>query len=171
MNESEELLLNEFVSDIIPKRGFLKNFPHDVANDSSYLVEEMHLAIQNNDDYRFELLWPLLWLLPEDKYPVNLLNELLIYPHHDQHQLIAKILQEQKHPSTLPFVQQALDSGFDYLKYTGSDDRVIAKWFSWILAEINTPVSIEMLQQYSASPNEGIRTEMKYRLKQIGIAS
>lgn len=47
---------------------------------------------------------------------VAVLNELLITPGHQRHQEIAKLLQDLKSPSTVPFVRKALESNFDYLE-------------------------------------------------------
>ncbi|MCW3465963.1 HEAT repeat domain-containing protein [Chitinophaga nivalis] len=102
-----------------------------------------------------------------DDTAIALLNELLITPGHYQHQAIAKLLQDIKSPTTIPFVKQALESHFDYLEYTCSDDNVIAKWFSWLLYEIGTPDAIHLIAQYTQSTNEGIRYEMSYRLNKI----
>jgi hypothetical protein len=58
---------------------------------------------------------------------LDFLNELLLNPQHRSHQVVARILQQIKSPSSLPFVRQALDTHFDYLAYTCSEPRVIAQ--------------------------------------------
>lgn len=102
-----------------------------------------------------------------DESKVDLLNELLVSPKHYLHQMIAMTLQQIKSPSTIPFVKMALDSNFDYLEYTCSDHEVIAKWFSWILFSINTKEAISLIEEYSKCSNEGIRNEMRYRLRKV----
>jgi hypothetical protein len=97
----------------------------------------------------------------------NILNELLIYPHHRCHQAIARTLQDIASPSTVSFVQKALDSNFDYLAYTYSEDETITKWFSWLLFSIGTDEAIAMIEEYSHSTNQGISKEMRYRLNRI----
>lgn len=99
---------------------------------------------------------------------IDVLNELLVISGHYLHQQIAKTLQDVKSPSTIPFVKRALDSGFGYLEYTCSEPQVIAKWFSWILFEIGTDASINLMEQYANSSNEAIRSEMVYRLSKFG---
>lgn len=98
---------------------------------------------------------------------INILNDLLIEPGHRQHQLIARILQSAKDPSTIPFIRKALESNFDYLQYTCSEPEVIAKWFSWLLSSIGTEEAISLMEEYTKCPNEGISSEMKYRLAKI----
>jgi hypothetical protein len=98
---------------------------------------------------------------------IELLNELLITKGHKRHQLIAKILQDVKSPSTIPFARRALESNFDYLEYTCSDSDAIAKWFSWLLFSIGTEDAIELIREYTQSADDGISEEMIYRLSKI----
>lgn len=53
--------------------------------------------------------------------------------------------------------------------YTGSDDEVIAKWFSHALAEIGTAEAIEVIKEFCADDNAGIAEEMRYRVKKLAI--
>jgi site-specific recombinase len=108
-------------------------------------------------------------LAVSDELPDNtdILNELLLHPKHRSHQRIAKKLQGIADPSTVPFVRKALASNFDYLAYTCSDDATIAKWFSWLLYAIATDDAIALMLEYSASDNEEINKEMRYRLQKI----
>lgn len=167
MTESEEILLSEFQIGAITEATFLRSFPHGVDEDGAYVIREMMQAINENDPYRVDLLLPLVWLLPEQKHPVEVLNELLVYPHHHQHQRVAKALQNIKSPSTIPYVERVLDSNFSFLAYTASVDHVIAKWFSWLLAEIGTNEALEVMRRHSLSRNQGIREEMRYRLSKV----
>jgi hypothetical protein len=81
---------------------------------------------------------------------------------------VAKALQDHvKSSSSIPFVEQALATRFDYLTYTCSDSGVIAKWFSWLLFEIGTPEAIAVMRRYADDPDEGIREEMRYRLAKV----
>ena len=105
--------------------------------------------------------------LSNSELDINILNSLLIEPGHHQHQLIAKILQDAKNPSSIPFVRKALETNFDYLGYTCSEPEVIAKWFSWLLFSIGTEEAINLIEEYTKSPNEGISSEMKYRLAKV----
>jgi site-specific recombinase len=108
-------------------------------------------------------------LAASDDLPDNtdVLNELLLNPNHRSHQRIVKRLQGIADPSTVPFVRKALESNFDYLAYTCSDDAVIAKWFSWLLYAIATDDAIALMIAYSTSDNEEINKEMRYRLQKI----
>jgi hypothetical protein len=167
MTENEELLLSELSGRILSEKNFIRNFPHDVVHDSSYIVDQISEAIKSDNSYRLDLLMQLIWLCQDKSSLTPILNELLIYPHHYRHQEIARLLQKNKNPSTIPYVRKALDSGFNYLAYTGSNDRSIAKWFSWLLSDIGTSEAISVIKEYSRSQNEEIRQEMNYRLSKI----
>ena len=43
---------------------------------------------------------------------IDILNQLLVTPNHHQHQGIAKTLQDLKNPSSIPFAEKALASGY-----------------------------------------------------------
>lgn len=98
---------------------------------------------------------------------IDILNRLLVNPNHRSYQYIAKFLQDIKSPSTIEYVRIALDSNFNYLEYTCSKPEVTAKWFSWLLASINTKESIDLIEEYTKSENEGISKEMIYRLDKV----
>lgn len=72
--------------------------------------------------------------------------------------------------TTVPFVRKVLESNFDHLEYSCSETGVIAKWFSWLLFAIGTDEAIELMKEYSSSPDEGIRNEMLNRLKKVDSA-
>ena len=96
--------------------------------------------------------------------PVDVLNDLLVSDLHRQHQQVARVLQLARDPSTVPFAEASLRRGFSRLAYTASDDGVIAKWHSWLLADIGTPDAIQLLQEYARSDNPQIAEAMTYRL-------
>lgn len=98
---------------------------------------------------------------------VDLLNELLLNNFHRQHQYIAKTIQYLKTPSSVPFINKVLESNFEDIPYTGSDSYSMAKWFSWVLYEIGTKEAIEVIEKHANSKDEGIREEMRYRLKKL----
>lgn len=99
--------------------------------------------------------------------PIELLNDLLVYPGHHEHQQVAFELQTRADRSTTPFIRAVLDSGFEFLDYTASEDGVIAKWLSWVLAEIGTPEAIGVLREFSRSPNTQVAEQMTYRLRRL----
>ena len=99
--------------------------------------------------------------------PIALLHDLLLMPGHNNHQRVAFEMQGRADPSSLPVVRQVLDQGFSRFAYTCSEDAVIAKWFSQILARIGTPEAVGMLGTYSASKNRGMAEEMQYRQKRF----
>ncbi len=99
--------------------------------------------------------------------PVDLLNELLLADGHQQHQRVAYALQKRGHPSTVAFVIRSLAVGFERLAYTCSEDSVIAKWHSWLLAGVGTDEAIDVLRRYSRSSNPQIADAMAYRLAKL----
>lgn len=116
---------------------------------------------------RGEELDSLLEELDLQTLPVALLNELLVMPGHQQHQQVAFALQWLGDPSTLPYAARALAMGFDHLQYTASENDVIAKWFSWLLAGIEAPGADALLQQYACSDDPDIAAEMRYRISKL----
>ncbi len=97
----------------------------------------------------------------------DLFQQLLVLPGHHHHQEVAMELQQTGDPSTISYVRQVFAQGFDYLDYTCSDSDAIAKWFSHLLWKIGTPEALALIEEYAEHPDEGIREEMRYRLKRI----
>ncbi|MBX0289386.1 hypothetical protein K3G63_02995 [Hymenobacter sp. HSC-4F20] len=98
---------------------------------------------------------------------MDLLHQLVLVPHHYQHQYIVRSLQLLGNPRSVPVLRTALETNFDYLAYTGSKRRVIAKWFSWALHDIGTPEAIQTMRQFAEIGKKGIRKEMRYRLGKL----
>jgi hypothetical protein len=169
MTEIEKRLLADLNYGKITVADLLERFPVDLQNNSVYIRNEVKEAINSRDSNSVEDAMSLIWLSGDPSRFTDLLNELLVNPDHISHQRIAKTLQDIKSPTTVPFVRKVLETNFDYLQYTSSDDEVIAKWFSWLLAEIGTKDAINLMQEYGSSTNAGIKKEMLYRLKRIGI--
>ena len=102
-----------------------------------------------------------------DASKVDTLNKLLVTSGHHRHQEVAFELQQLGLDSTIPYVKQALDMGFDHLEYTASEDGTIAKWYSHLLSSIGSKSAIELIREYSDSTNNEVAKEMLYRLKRI----
>jgi hypothetical protein len=167
MLEADKKLLHDFYDGDISAEACRNSFSVDLKSDLAFTKTTIENNIRNDNSSELNLLIPLIWLAENDFYFTDLLNKLLINPHHKSHQQIAKALQGIASPTTVPFVQKALETNFDYLNYTCSDSDVIAKWFSWILFKIGTTDAIKMIKEFTHSPNEGIAKEMLYRLKKI----
>lgn len=167
MDAEQDLLLWELENGDVTPSGFLKRFSVDIINDVDFVKSEIRAKMSSPDPYELDRLLNLLWLSGDYNRYVDLLNELLVCPNHYSHQHIARVLQKLKDPSTIRYVKIALDSNFKYLEYTCSEDSAIAKWFSWILFEIGTEDSIQMLKDYTKSENESIRQEMTDRLSKL----
>ncbi|WP_223572502.1 hypothetical protein [Xanthomonas citri] len=52
-------------------------------------------------------------------------------------------------------------------EYTCSEPGVIAKWFSHALADIYTPESIAVIEEFAKCSDPEIAEEMTYRLRRI----
>jgi len=168
MTEDQKRQLIEYYCGRITIDRLAKNFPVDPRADDAYVRGEVRNAIQTSNPDEINPSIYLIWASGNVVAFTDLLNELLINPNHTQHQYIAKALQDHvRSPSSIPFIEKALASHFDYLSYTYSDSGVIAKWFSWLLYEIGTPEAIAVMQRYTEDPDEGIRKEMTYRLNKF----
>jgi hypothetical protein len=141
-----------------------QQFPEEQFFDREYIEKSVRNSIETNINLDEASI--LVQLANYDDF-TELKNKLLIIPGHREHQSITKDLQDIGDPSSIPFIEQILENGFDYLSYTCSEDAVIAKWFSYALWSIGTPEAIALIEKYSKSSNEGIREEMLYRLKRI----
>ncbi len=97
----------------------------------------------------------------------DILNQLLLVPFHYKHQYIARKIQDLKVTSSVPFIRKVLESKFEGIPYNGSDSYSMAKWFSWALYCIGTEEAIEVIKDHANSEDEGIREEMRYRLKKL----
>jgi len=167
MTETDKQLLIELEYGVISQAIFLKRFSVDIKNDAVFVQKEMEAAIKTGDSDEIQMTISLIWLAGDHYRFLDLLNELLINPNHQGHQTIGRALQEIANPATIPFVQKALDTNFDYLEYTCSETSAIAKWFSWLLYAIGTKEAVDVIKKYSLSANTGIKEEMLYRLKKI----
>jgi HEAT repeat protein len=167
MTSLERKLITELRDQRISPAEFQEKFPLERYYDKKHFAVEVEEATIRKDKEGIELLILLLWPLWRDHEYIDTLNKLLLSPYHQRHQEIARKLQKIKSPTSIPFVRKALESNFTYLAYTCSESGVIAKWFSWILAEIGTEEAVELLNEYSHSSDEGVRSEMLYRLERI----
>ncbi|RTQ51500.1 hypothetical protein EJV47_06780 [Hymenobacter gummosus] len=134
-----------------------------------HVEAEVRAAMGQSDPDELDLALNLLWLYNDDAQFIDLLNLLLLVPHHWSHQVVARTLQDVASPSSIPFIRAALESTFDYLEYTASEPGVIAKWFSWALCSIGTPEAIQTIRDFTTRGRKGVRREMRYRLQQMGL--
>ena len=130
-------------------------------------LEKFKTALQSKDQNQIDKVVYLIEPSFLDSETISILNELLTDPNHRSHQRVIWLLQKAKSPSTVPYIKRALETNFDYLEYTYSESGVIAKWFSWALAEIGTEQAILLMKEYTNSPDEGIKNQMLYRLNKI----
>ncbi len=165
MNDLQQNLLEDWELGQVSEETLLADFGIDLKQNTHFVVEEIEQAIQNKNADQLDLCINLIWLSGNCKRYIDLLNRLLLVPHHWSHQAITQNIQDIAHPSSIPFIKKVLESNFEYLDYTGSESAAIAKWFSWALASIGTPEAIDVLKEFSHSSNKGIAQEMQYRLR------
>lgn len=133
-----------------------------------YILDEMAIAIDASDWEAWYTLLAMARTIEPREAKADVLHSLLRMPGHELHQEITRELQDLGSPSSVPCIRSMLEGGLDFFAYTGSDDVVIAKWFSHALASIGTPEAIELIREYTGSDNDGIASEMRYRLGKLG---
>jgi hypothetical protein len=138
-----------------------------MKNNPEILISKIEKAISKNDNESLQTLLEEFELVEMSAKFIPILNRLLLHKNHKKHQFITRCIQDLKSPTSISFIQKALETNFDYLQYTCSEEVVIAKWFSHALAKIGTKEAINLMKFYSKSENEGIKTEMMYRLNKI----
>jgi lipopolysaccharide biosynthesis regulator YciM len=132
-----------------------------------YILGEMATAVEEGDRDAWNTLLDMTLAINDQQVRVDILNNLLIMPGHDRHQAITWEIQKTQSPSSIPYIEQMLKSGFTDLEYTCSENETITKWFSHALASIHTPEAIELIKRFSHSDDPGIAKEMAYRLAKI----
>jgi hypothetical protein len=133
-----------------------------------FVLSEMRSAITRRDWEAWYTLLEMSRSIAEPRIKADVLNHLLVMPGHQLHQEVTRAIQLLRSPSSIPYIRTMLESGFETLKYTCSEDGAIAKWFSHALADINTPESIALIREFASSGNRDIAEEMRYRLERIG---
>ncbi|HLP19631.1 MAG TPA: hypothetical protein VK174_04990 [Chitinophagales bacterium] len=129
------------------------------------IIEQIREAMRSADTYKVDEAIDLLYISDRIAPFIDLINDLLLFPHHHRHQEITRLIQQAQSASSIEFIRKALLTNFDYLQYTCSDDGPIAKWFSHALFDIGTEEAINVIREFAQSPNEEIRFEMNYRLE------
>jgi hypothetical protein len=169
MTRLEKRLLTQWQNAEITTESFKEQFPIDLNYAVDFIISEIYKILKSNKKGELNNLIQLINFC-ENKAPLTyILNELLIEPNHKSHQFIAKLIQENKSPSSIPYIKAALESRFSYLQYTCSESEVIAKWFSHALASIGTEEAINCIKKFAQSSDEGIKKEMNYRLVKLKI--
>jgi len=105
--------------------------------------------------------------IPDRAVRARTLGELLLMSNHRHHQGVTMAMQQLADPAGIAAIRARLDTGFDDLAYTCSDDIVIAKWFSHALWKIGTPEAIALIRRHASSANAQVAEEMTYRLERI----
>lgn len=169
MDAQVKQLLRDFALGNINPEQFRGGLPAGIQLTKEYVSAEINAAIDQPEREELNHAIRLLWVFTEHEEVLDVLHRLLLTPHHYHHQYITKSLQNIGSPSSLPFIRTVLESDFGYLKYTASEPEVIAKWFSWALRSIGTPEAIQTIRDFAQSTNKGIRREMRYRLRKMGL--
>ncbi|UOD32486.1 hypothetical protein INH39_13010 [Massilia violaceinigra] len=132
-----------------------------------YILSEMQIAIAEDDWEAGHVLIAMTVDVANQKLRADILNNLLIMPGLTLHQEVTRWIQDIGHPSSTPYIREMLERGYDALQYTAYSDEGITKWFSHALSCIDTPESIALIREFASSPNTGIATQMRHRLKRI----
>jgi hypothetical protein len=168
MNLKEKKILQQVVHGQISVEDFHTSFPIDVRKNKAFVISEITNALTSKANKDLDLYINLIWLSGNCSDFTLTLNELLLSTQHRHHQFVAKCIQGNRDPSSIPYIDKALAKGFKHLDYTCSEPQVITKWFSWALYSIGTTEAIAIIKKYAASNNEGIKSEMTYRLSKMG---
>ena len=166
MTISQIQILDKYSRGEVSLSKCIRIFGTQITN-IAFVKNEIKYALESKDEELIERSIFLMWFSTDLKDFIDELNTLLVNPYHISHQVIAKHLQDLKGPKSIPFVEIALNSKFDYLSYTCSNSDAIAKWFSWILFSIGTNEAVDLMKDFVNSKDEGIKNEMIYRLKKV----
>jgi len=165
MTEQEIEILSKYSNYEIPFEDLKPEIKFDKLQDLEYVSSYIEEALKSNNENLTKAACAIYFYFNDKKKLEKYLNQLIINPNHWSHQRLVKHLQDDlKYPSSVQYIRKALESNFDYLQYTYSDDGVIAKWFSHALHSIGTKEAIELMKEYSKSANHQIKDEMRYRL-------
>ncbi|TDR42997.1 hypothetical protein DFR29_1071 [Tahibacter aquaticus] len=143
------------------------NSSHDAALQK--LLGEMAAAVACLDREAAEQVLESVQTVEPESVRVDVLNQLLLMTGHELHQKVAWEIQQLGSPSSVPFIRQVLERGFEPFDYTFSESGVIAKWFSHALAAINTPESIALIREFTRSEDKEVAEEMAYRLERLSL--
>lgn len=132
------------------------------------VLREMGAAIAEGDWQATYALLAFTRDISDPSERVEIFNNLLVMPGgHELHQEVTREIQHLRSPSSVPYIRQMLEDGFQMLEYTCSEPGVIAKWFSHTLGDINTPASIALIKEFATSGAPEVAEEMAYRLRRL----
>ena len=133
-----------------------------------YLLEEMPFAIERGSWDSQRTLFGMSCAIRDPDIKAYLLNRFLLMPGHVFHEEVAQEIRELASPSSVPFIRQMLEDGFDMLDYTSAKPAVIARWFSEALGAIGTPEALALMREFSNTRDRDIASEMRRRLRRLG---
>jgi hypothetical protein len=165
MTQKEIEILAGYNDPSVSMKALDKEIRTDTLQDEAWVISFFEKALGSDDEIWLKAACSVYWCFEQKERLEQYFNQMIINPYHCQHQALVKHLQDDlKYPSAVPYIRKALESNFDYLEYTNSEDGVIAKWFSHALHAIGTKEAIDLIKEFASSPNRGIRDEMRYRL-------
>ena len=164
MDKTVRKLLKKYAGDPLMQR---QSVGIEEASIKDFVLEEMRAASTDGDWDACLALLSLARGIADPQRKAEVLNSMLVMPEHRIHQEVTMEIQRLAHHSSVPYIRKILESNFETLAYTCSDDEVLAKWFSHALAKIGTPESISLIREFAASANSGIAHEMRYRLAKV----
>lgn len=169
MDDATRAALDAHLGGALGREALLAGPAGALVRDPERLEATLRAALAAGDDDELDLAIELLWLAGDPTPQRELLEALLLHPGHHHHQAVTRALQRIASPASVPALRRALAAGFDHLGYTCSEPAVIAKWFSWALAEIGDDAAIAALREHAASRDPEVAAEFRYRLRRLGL--
>ena len=135
-----------------------------------YFQREFEELLKNQNE---ELVEPLVFLpriFGLERMFISYYNRLLVESWHFEHEQLIDFIKVFKDDSSIPFIEQAIKSNFEYMDCDINDCEGTT-FFSfirkcmWGLAEINTQEALDLLRVFSDSENPVIRQNAKNQLK------
>jgi hypothetical protein len=167
MNETIRYLSVQFQKREISKDEFINKLPLDLKTDS-FKLRGLFMSIM--DDRSSEDLiraLTIMWLLKKEGEQLDILNRLLIESWHTRHEDIIHEIQKRKKSSSVPYIKEAMQKQYDYLKSYGTGLRQFINQCGHALVSIGTKEALDVIYELAESKSPILRDEMLYRISRI----
>ena len=167
MNVDLEKLILQYRLREISKDDFKTSLPKELFETTNYLKNIFLSIIEDKDAEKLENALILLWFTGQEKQQIDALNQLLLEDWHTKHEDIIHEIQKQKRPSSIPFIEKAIQNKYQYLISYGTGERQFINQCGHALWSINTEESINVIYRLSESSDVILKDEMLYRISKI----
>jgi hypothetical protein len=167
MNVDLEKLILQYRLREISKDDFLRYLPKEIFETPNYLKNVFLSIIENKDDNKLQSALALLWFTGQEQQQIDILNQLLLEDWHTKYEDIIHEVQKQKNPSSIPFIEKAMQNKYEYLISYGTGERQFINQCGHALCSINTDEAINIIYKLSESSDAILRDEMLYRISKI----